>query len=214
MVEPNEELSAARKVIVEMLKRGELVRAAELFFDRAFAPLFELSSRNAEQINRLTRDVSELRATVSDLTVNVEKLMRQMATIAPTVGKLDRRYAKLEESALRETLGHLCFRRGFDLDVGIIERGRPSVDAIITGKGLIALVEIALRGNSGDVKQLLEASKAYEEVYGDKPNVLFLLSIEEPDEITFKRAEEKGVRVVLRPRRIVDVLEEISRGRT
>ncbi|HIE23213.1 MAG TPA: hypothetical protein EYP68_03175, partial [Candidatus Korarchaeota archaeon] len=74
MVEPNEELSAARKVIVEMLKRGELVRAAELFFDRAFAPLFELSSRNAEQINRLTRDVSELRATVSDLTRDVSEL--------------------------------------------------------------------------------------------------------------------------------------------
>ncbi|MEM2305085.1 MAG: hypothetical protein QXK51_07040, partial [Candidatus Methanomethylicia archaeon] len=128
--------------------------------------------------------------------------------LAPTVGKLDRRYAKLEEMELRGTLEGLCFGGGFMVDRGVIAPGKPAVDVIISGKGLVALVEIAMKAGSRDINQLIKAARVYEEVYNVKPNILFLLSVEEPDKATYRRAESKGIIVTMRPGRILEILRE------
>ncbi len=141
----------------------------------------------------------------------MNNLSKIVSGLTSTVGRLDRRYAKLEEIELRQDLRELCFNRGFEVDRGFIARGKPQVDAIITGRRVIALVEIAMRGGSKDIKQLLRASEAYEEVYKVKPSKLFLLCVEEPDELTIRRAEGRGVIVTMRPREIVRELEKAER---
>ncbi|RDD52762.1 MAG: hypothetical protein BA066_07940, partial [Candidatus Korarchaeota archaeon NZ13-K] len=178
----------------------------------------QLSSRISElteNVNRLSQRIEEvnnqLSSRISELTENVNRLWRTVRTLSSTVGRLDRRYSKLEEISLRGTLESLCTRRGFEVDRGFIERGRPSVDAIISGRRTVALVEIAMRGSSRDIRQLLEASRSYEEVYGRRPNALFLLCVEEPDDLTVRRAEGKGIIVTMRPGEIARLMEEIDR---
>ena len=148
---------------------------------------------------------------ISELTENVNNLSKIVNNLASTVGKPDRRYAKLEEIELRQDLRELCSNRGFEVDRGFIARGKPEVDAIITGRRVVALVEIAMRGGSKDIRQLLRASEAYEEIYKVKPSKLFLLCVEEPDELTIRRAEGKGVIVTMRPGEIVRELERVER---
>ena len=138
-----------------------------------------------------------------DLSKRISKLTEKINKLSKRVNK---RYAKLEEMELRQTLRDLCFNRGF------IARGKPAVDVIITGRKTVALVEIAMRGGSKDIRQLLMASKAYEEIYNVKPNILFLLCVEEPDELTVKRAEKKGVVVTMRPGEIVRTMEKIEKS--
>ncbi len=146
---------------------------------------------------------------IDEVAASVDKVSRTVDTLAFTVGKLDRRYAKLLEIELRETLERLCFSSGFKVDRGVIEPGKPSVDAIIKGKELVSLVEIAMKGGSRDLYQLLRTSEVYEGIYGVKPSVLFLLSVEEPDKLTFERAKEKGIIVTMRPGKIVEILEKM-----
>ena len=173
-------------------------------------------SELTENVNKLSKRVddinTQLSQRISELTENVNKLSRNVSTLASTVGRLDRRYAKLEEVELRQTLENLCFNRGFEADRGFIAKGKPAVDVIITGRKTVALVEIAMRGGSKDIRQLLMASKAYEEIYNVKPNILFLLCVEEPDELTVKRAEKKGVVVTMRPGEIVRTMEKIEKS--
>jgi hypothetical protein len=144
-----------------------------------------------------------------DLSKRINKLTEKINKLSKRVNK---RYAKLEEMELRQTLRDLCFNRGFEVDRGFIARGKPAVDVIITGRKTVALVEIAMRGGSKDIRQLLMASKAYEEIYNVKPNILFLLCVEEPDELTVKRAEKKGVIVTMRPGEIVRTMEKIEKS--
>ena len=174
----------------------------------------QLSSRIAElteNLNNLSKRTDEINAQLSgkiaELTENVNRLSKTVNGLASTVGRLDRRYAKLRETELRQDLRDLCFKRGLEVDRGFIIRGKPEVDAVITGRKVVALVEIAMRGGSKDIRQLLRASEAYEEIYKVRPR-LFLLCVEEPDELTIRRAEEKGVIVTMRPGEIARELEK------
>jgi prefoldin subunit 5 len=173
-------------------------------------------SELTENVNKLSKRVddinTQLSQRISELTENVNKLSKNVSALASTVGRLNRRYAKLEEVELRQTLRDLCFNRGFEADRGFIAKGKPAVDVIITGRKTVALVEIAMRGGSKDIRQLLMASKAYEEIYNVRPNILFLLCVEEPDELTVKRAEKKGVVVTMRPGEIVRTMEKIEKS--
>jgi hypothetical protein len=174
----------------------------------------QLSSKIAElteNLNNLSKRTDEINAQLSgkiaELTENVNRLSKTVNGLASTVGRLDRRYAKLRETELRQDLRDLCFKRGLEVDRGFIIRGKPEVDAVITGRKVVALVEIAMRGGSKDIRQLLRASEAYEEIYKVRPR-LFLLCVEEPDELTIRRAEEKGVIVTMRPGEIARELEK------
>ncbi|MEM2708683.1 MAG: hypothetical protein QW534_03430 [Candidatus Methanomethylicia archaeon] len=168
----------------------------------------ELSKRINELSIKIETVNNELSKRISGLAEEISNLARVVATLAPTVGKLDRRYAKLEEMELRGTLEGLCFGGGFMVDRGVIAPGKPAVDVIISGKGLVALVEIAMKAGSRDINQLIKAARVYEEVYNVKPNILFLLSVEEPDKATYRRAESKGIIVTMRPGRILEILRE------
>ena len=184
-------------------------------FEEVLSVIVKVDQELSSRINELTERVNEVNAQLSskiaELTENVNRLSKIVSGLTSTVGRLDRRYAKLEEIELRQDLRELCFNRGFEVDRGFIARGKPQVDAIITGRRVIALVEIAMRGGSKDIKQLLRASEAYEEVYKVKPSKLFLLCVEEPDELTIRRAEGRGVIVTMRPREIVRELEKAER---
>ena len=172
-------------------------------------------SELTENVNNLSKRMEEintqLSSKIAELTENVNNLSKIVNNLASTVGKPDRRYAKLEEIELRQDLRELCSNRGFEVDRGFIARGKPEVDAIITGRRVVALVEIAMRGGSKDIRQLLRASEAYEEIYKVKLSKLFLLCVEEPDELTIRRAEGKGVIVTMRPGEIVRELERVER---
>ncbi|MEM2404850.1 MAG: hypothetical protein QXR05_06855 [Candidatus Methanomethylicia archaeon] len=168
----------------------------------------ELSKRINELSIKIETVNNELSKRISGLAEEISNLARVVATLAPTVGKLDRRYAKLEEMELRGTLEGLCFGGGFMVDRGVIAPGKPAVDVIVSGKGLVALVEIAMKAGSRDINQLIKAARVYEEVYNVKPNILFLLSVEEPDKATYRRAESKGIIVTMRPGRILEILRE------
>jgi chromosome segregation ATPase len=195
-------------------KIAELTENVNRLSKRADEINMQLSSRIAElteNLNNLSKRTDEINAQLSgkiaELTENVNRLSKTVNGLASTVGRLDRRYAKLRETELRQDLRDLCFKRGLEVDRGFIIRGKPEVDAVITGRKVVALVEIAMRGGSKDIRQLLRASEAYEEIYKVRPR-LFLLCVEEPDELTIRRAEEKGVIVTMRPGEIARELEK------
>jgi len=141
----------------------------------------------------------------------LNKLSKTVNSLASTVGKLSRRYEKLRETELRQDLRDLCFKRGLEVDRSFITRGKPGVDAIITGRRVVALVEIAMRGGSKGIGQLLRASEAYGEIYKVRPR-LFLLCVEGPDELTIRRVEEEGVIVTMRLGEIARELEKVESG--
>ena len=195
-------------------KIAELTENVNRLSKRADEINMQLSSKIAElteNLNNLSKRTDEINAQLSgkiaELTENVNRLSKTVNGLASTVGRLDRRYAKLRETELRQDLRDLCFKRGLEVDRGFIIRGKPEVDAVITGRKVVALVEIAMRGGSKDIRQLLRASEAYEEIYKVRPR-LFLLCVEEPDELTIRRAEEKGVIVTMRPGEIARELEK------
>ncbi len=181
--------------------------------DEVAARIDEVNQKLGKRIDEVAARIDEvnqkLGKRIDEVAASVDKVSRTVDTLAFTVGKLDRRYAKLLEIELRETLERLCFSSGFKVDRGVIEPGKPSVDAIIKGKELVSLVEIAMKGGSRDLYQLLRTSEVYEGIYGVKPSVLFLLSVEEPDKLTFERAKEKGIIVTMRPGKIVEILEKM-----
>ena len=193
---------------------------ASRIITRVFGEMLELIaeidqnlSRRIEEVNQtLSKRIDEVNQNLSkrieELTNNVNKLTDTVRLMSKEMGKLSKRYATLREIELRETLERLCFSLGFRVDRGVIVPGKPSVDAIITGRGITALVEIAMKGNSGDLRQLIKTSDLYEEFYGIKPEFLFLLSVEKPDDITLKRAKEKGIVVTMRPGEIAELLDK------
>ena len=203
------------EINMQLSKRiAELTENLSDLSKRADEINMQLSSRIAElteNLNNLSKRTDEINAQLSgkiaELTENVNRLSKTVNGLASTVGRLDRRYAKLRETELRQDLRDLCFKRGLEVDRGFIIRGKPEVDAVITGRKVVALVEIAMRGGSKDIRQLLRASEAYEEIYKVRPR-LFLLCVEEPDELTIRRAEEKGVIVTMRPGEIARELEK------
>ncbi|MGC8932846.1 MAG: hypothetical protein ACP5LQ_06095 [Candidatus Methanodesulfokora sp.] len=182
---------------------------ASRIITRVFGEMLELIAEIDQNLSKRIDEVNQiLSKRIEELTNNVNKLTDTVRLMSKEMGKLSKRYATLREIELRETLERLCFSLGFRVDRGIIVPGKPSVDAIITGRGITALVEIAMKGNSGDLRQLIRTSDLYEEFYGIKPEFLFLLSVEKPDDITFKRAKEKGVIVTMRPGEIAELLDK------
>ncbi|MGC9020630.1 MAG: hypothetical protein ACP5KE_05420 [Candidatus Methanodesulfokora sp.] len=190
-------------------------RMASEIISKAFGEVLDLIAETdrslAKRIEELSEADKKIANRIEELSNEVDRISRVVGTLASTVGRLDRRYSKLEEIELRGALENMCFSRGFEMDRGFIARGKPAVDALITGKGVVALVEIAMRGSSKDIRQLLRASKAYEEVNKVKPDALFLLCVEEPDELTVKRAEKKGVIVAMRPGEVIRTLEKLRK---
>jgi len=182
---------------------------ASRIITRVFGEMLELIAEIDQNLSKRIDEVNQiLSKRIEELTDNVNKLTDTVRSMSKEMGKLSKRYATLREIELRETLERLCFSLGFRVDRGVIVPGKPSVDAIITGRGITALVEIAMKGNSGDLRQLIRTSDLYEEFYGIKPEFLFLLSVEKPDDITFKRAKEKGVIVTMRPGEIAELLDK------
>ncbi|MGB9630931.1 MAG: hypothetical protein ACPL09_02975 [Candidatus Methanodesulfokora sp.] len=182
---------------------------ASRIITRVFGEMLELIAEIDQNLSKRIDEVNQiLSKRIEELTNNVNKLTDTVRSMSKEMGKLSKRYATLREIELRETLERLCFSLGFRVDRGVIVPGKPSVDAIITGRGITALVEIAMKGNSGDLRQLIKTSDLYEEFYGIKPAFLFLLSVEKPDDITFKRAKEKGVIVTMRPGEIAELLDK------
>jgi len=83
-------------------------------------------------------------------------------------------------------------------------------DAVITGKHVVALVEIATTGDEADVEQLLEGAKIYGRERGEEPNALVLYIGVKPSGELVEACEEHGIILDNNPRRIVLRLVELD----
>ena len=93
-----EALKEAGQMVVELLRQGRLVEAAEVLFDRAFAPLFDLVRRNAEQIAELDARLSaKIDEVHSKLSAKIEEIdARLSARIDEVNAKLSARINEVD----------------------------------------------------------------------------------------------------------------------
>jgi len=85
------------------------------------------------------------------------------------------------------------------------------VDAVIYGKKLVALVEIAKTGEFADIEQLLEGARIFEKIRGEKPNALILfIYAEKPSEKLIAACEENGIIVNSSLKRIAELLHSLD----
>ena len=126
-------------------------------------------------------------------------------------GHIARINGRLTEMALLDALQSVCSPLG--LTVLKLPRDPFRADAVILGRGLLALVEVAKTGHEEDLEQLLEGAKIYEQIYGERPNMLLLfIYAERPRPELIELAESMGIVVENSPLRIADLLRERIKG--
>ncbi len=186
------DLKQAEEVLTELIREGRLVEAAELIFRRLFRPLLQLVMDNA-------RAIRELREALE-----AERDLRQ---------RLEGRVGRIE--------GYVAERRAYDTISTWFKRNAPEydvmpwfatgADVLISGRGVLASVEIAVIPKEEDVRQLKNGVGAIKNEWGRTPDVLIIYSQSGvvPTEVA-DLAVRLGVRVVRGPRELKSILDEIA----
>ena len=180
-----------------------------------------------ENVNKLTTNVAGLRESTANLERSVRELRERTIELERSVrelrwslerevelrrrleGDVGRLRGEVSHMKLGENLAYWCGKHGLDFEW--LPREPFRADAVITGKRLIALVEIATTGDEADVEQLLEGAEIYERERGEKPNALVLYIGVRPADKLAKECEEHGIILDNSPRRIALRLAELDR---
>ena len=129
-----------------------------------------------------------------------------MGRLSGDVGRL---IGRLSEYHMGERLASFCDRYGLDYEPLPREY---RVDAVITGRHVVALVEITETGEERDVEQLLDGAAIYERRRGIKPHALILFTrAEELSERIIRLCGEHGIIVDNSPKRIARRLVELDK---
>jgi len=95
-VDVEEALKMAGRAVAELMGQGRFVEAAEVLFEKALAPLFELVRKNAEQIAeadaRLSARIEELSTRIEEvdarLGTRIEQLSEAVSRLVGETGRL------------------------------------------------------------------------------------------------------------------------------
>ena len=187
-------VSEAEETAVEMVRHGKLDYAMKV----VFGALREVLRPLVESTANLERSVRELRWSLE----REAELRRRLE------GDVGRLRGEVSHMKLGENLAYWCAKHGLDFEW--LPREPFRADAVITGKHVIALVEIATTGDEADVEQLLEGAKIYERERGEKPNALVLYIGVRPTSELAEACEEHGIILDNSPRKIVLKLAELD----
>ena len=192
-----------------LLKRDEELRAMIIDLDkRLSARIEEVDRRLSGRIEELSARIEEidrrLSARLDELARFVEETGRQVRALSGHVARIE---GRLVEMDLIDTLRSVCTPLG--LTVMRLPRDPFRVDAAIVGRGLLALVEVAKTGDEADLGQLVEGARIYEDIHGEKPNLLLLfIYAEKPKPELVQVARSMDILVENSPMRIARLLRE------
>ena len=210
-----------------LLRRDEELRAMIIDVDkRLSARIEEVDRRLSARIEEVNRELSaridevhrelsarieevnrELSARIKELSLAIEKTDRQVRALSGHIARIN---GRLTEMALLDALQSVCSPLG--LTVLKLPRDPFRADAAILGRGLLALVEVAKTGHEEDLEQLLEGARIYEQIHGERPNMLLLFIYARPRPELIELAESMGIVVENSPLRIADLLRERIKG--
>ena len=220
--ELGEAISEAEEAAVEMVRRGRLDYAMRV----VFGTLREVLRPLVESVDKLTADMAGLRESLDKLTGEVAKLGESTANLERSVrelrwslereaelrrrleGDVGRLRGEVSHMKLGENLAYWCAKRGLDFEW--LPREPFRADAVVTGKHVIALVEIATTGDEADVEQLLEGAKIYGRERGEEPNALVLYIGVRPTSELAEECGKHGIILDNSPRRIALKLAELD----
>ena len=174
--------------------------------------------RLAGEVDKLTEDMRELRESTASLERSVRELRwgleREVELRRRLEGDVGRLRDEVSHMKLGGNLAYWCGKHGLDFEW--LPREPFRVDAVITGKRVVALVEIATAGDEADVEQLLEGAEIYGRERGEKPSALVLYIGVRPSSELVEECKEHGIILDNSPRRIAIRLakldEELARG--
>jgi len=204
--EVEEAFRKAEAMATEALQEGAYRSAVKILFRGAFKPLYDLIARNAEQIarneemiaknneqlDRLVRAIGELRGVVDRNAEEAARAEREARRLRGETGRLRGVYVEIKVgNALKDWFRvhapeyHVSMWHGAGCDV------------VITGRGMMAAVEVAVIPKLEDLRQLKDGIGALKEEWGRKPDLLVVFSQSGvvPEEVA-KQAEKLGVKIV------------------
>jgi len=224
-------LEEAEDAIARLIEEGRLVEAARTAFREIFRPLLELSAANVRNIDRLSEEMEQVSRNVNRLSEEASRVLESIDKLSGEVERVsrnvDRLSAELEmemkirrgsygelkgaivEIRLLDSLSDFCSEHGLRLYALVRERHR--VDAMVRGRRLLALVQVAARGSRRDVEQLLEGAEIFRTRVRVEPHALVLFTAAEPPEEVVEFASKHGVMVEGDPWRVAERLAEIDR---
>ncbi|RLE94876.1 MAG: hypothetical protein DRN04_02175 [Thermoprotei archaeon] len=167
-----------QRSIADALRTGDYEKVSEIVSGLIIETI-ELT----ETVRELSKAVIELRKSLElERKLRLEEDLRLRGHIARVEGKLI-------EVSLINNLREFCSK--YNLRVESLPQDPYRVDAVIYGKKLIALVEIAKTGEFTDIEQLLEGARIFEKIRGEKPNALILfIYAEKPSEKLMTECEK------------------------
>jgi len=209
-------LKEARRTIAMMVERGDYGAAIEALaatVDRAFSRLGEALRPLVKSTANLERSIRELRERTIELERGARELRWSLEKEVELRRRLEGRVGHLEGDVSHMRLGGNLIRwcDKYGLVFEWLPRDPFRVDAVVTGKHVIALVEIATTGDEADVGQLLEGVKIYERERGEKPNALVLYIGVRPSSELVEECKEYGIILDNSPKRIVRRLVELDK---
>ena len=202
----------AEEAAVELVRQGRLDHAIRVILGMLREALKEGLAPLVENVNRLTADVAELRESTASLERSVRELRwgleREVELRRRLEGDVGRLRGEVSHMKLGGNLAYWCGKHGLDFEW--LPRGPFRVDAVITGRHVIALVEMDTTGDEADVEQLLEGAEIYGRERGERPNALVLYIGVRPSSELAEECEEHGIILDNSPRRIAIKLAELD----
>ena len=194
-------IAQAEGAAIEMVRQGKLDYAMKL----VFGTLRECLAPLVESVRELRDSTADLERSLREERALREGLEKEVGRLSGDVGRL---MGRLSEYHMGERLASFCERYGLDYEPLPREY---RVDAVITGRRVVALIEIAETGEEKDVEQLLDGAVIYERRKGVKPHALILFTrAEELSERIVRLCEEHGIVLETSPKRIASRLAKLD----
>ena len=203
MVKAEIEIIDLEKRINELLEKA-IREVRDRIIKELFKEIIEILKVMASHLTTLTERVNQLTARVDELTERVNQLTTEVSRLTGAVGSLRGRMAEWE---IVDGLKGILRRFGLE----IFKSPWKSFDAYIMGDGFLAIVEICVNCRKGDVDQVKRAIGPARDIFGARPDVLVVYSLEKPRKEVVKYAERMGVIIENSPIRLSKKLREIMK---
>jgi len=188
------------------------VEAAEVLFEKALAPLFELVRKNAEQMAemdaRLSARIEELSTKIEEVDARLGARMEQLSdAVSRLVGETGRLKGWEVEIKVARMLVDWFKRRAPEYDV--IWWAGPGADLLIQREGLMAAVDITAVPKEEDVWQLKRGIGAVKAAWERTPDVLIIYSHSGvvPEDVA-ELAAQVGVEIARAPGELKAILDK------
>jgi len=229
-VDVEEALKVAGRAVAELMEEGRFVEAAEVLFEKALAPLFELVRKNAEQMAemdaRLSAKIEELSAKIEETNARLSARMEELSTkIEEVDARLAARMEQLSDAVSR-LVGETGRLKGWEVEIkvarmlvdwfkrrapeyDVIWWAGPGADLLIQREGLMAAVDITAVPKEEDVWQLKRGIGAVKAAWERTPDVLIIYSHSGvvPEEVA-ELAAQAGVEIARAPGELKAILDK------